>query len=181
METSKQNVLMVEDDTKYGDRRDTSMNVDKGAKNTVVVDMVCKEDDSTGILTQSIGQSNKHHSGKTFQFLSNNTLPWTEVPASRLMIYDDDAAASLGADDRDITMPISQTRDQGCMKEEDISPQPTMSGGEVTESDGVTKEEVSIDANEVRNCVNMRGGRCKVHGEGARRVFKPRRVTVEGL
>ena len=27
----------------------------------------------------------------------------------------------------------------------------------------------------------MRGGRCKVHGEGARRVFKPRRVTIKGV
>ena len=43
-----------------------------------------------------------------------------------------------------------------------------------------TKEEVSPANAEVRKCIYTKGGRCKHHGEGARKVPVMVRVPVEG-
>ena len=128
-------------------------------------DVVAMNDDSTDKPTPSIDQHDKNQLGKASLFLNNDTITFTDVPASQLMRNNNDTAAGLGADDRMFNMPINQMCGTVYMKEEDIQTQPTVSEGEVNErEEDMSRGEVSAGAMTTKKCVHMREGRCLIHG-----------------
>ena len=122
----------------------------------------------------------KHQSGEAISIPSTDTILQSNVPGRVLMMKDNDIEAAVSrTDDRDISIPVIQERGRDSGMEEDIQLLPTSSERVSTGREDPTKEVISTDT-EVRRCSYNKVGRCKLHGDGARRVFKMVSVPVEG-
>ena len=128
----------------------------------------------------SIRQQTTLDTGKPLLYLDIDTLPHTDVTGPKLLTRNDDMARNLSEDNPVIKEPVSKVLRRDAVMDEDLPTQLTKREGVSTRIERMTKGEGMPADQEPQKCSHTKAGRCRIHGEGAKKVPMMVKQTVVG-